>query len=162
MPLFGQNNTSVLVSAKTIEGIGGVSYGIGFALVNIETDDIYYSDELSKLKQSYSIIERLPPGKYRVGLFSNSAIITDLDNPIHKFFGILELEADKCYYLGNFVGKREKGKESPLIYIVEKDEESLELVKYLRKRKVIENAESLVNTYPYASDSLKIDVMYQR
>lgn len=164
LTLSGQNNVSVTASGKVIDGIAGITYGINFSFVNIETGTIYYSELLSIFKQRYSIIENLPPGKYQIFYFGGSAIVESIENPVHQYFGYFEFEAGKSYYLGSFIGKMKIGKygHRPIIYTIKCDEIPKKVIKTLKKRKLIEKVEELIKTYPYNSDTLKIGVEQQR
>ena len=156
LSLLGQKSISVSASAKIVHGIAGISYGIDFALVHFDSGKIYYSKILSVFKQRHSIIENLPAGKYYIFYFSNSTIVKSLKDPIHKYFGFFELEEGKNYYLGNFVGRIKIGKNKPLIYTIKDDAVPTKIIKTLNSRKLIEQGEKLIKTYPYQSDSLVI------
>lgn len=162
--LLGQNNVSVSGSGKVFDGLAGISYGVDFSLVNVETGKIYYSEILSVFKQRHSIIENLPPGKYRMFYFGGSSIVESPNNPIHKYFGYFEFEAGKSYYLGSFIGKMKIGryKYRPIFYSVKCDEIPKKIIKTLEKRKLIEKDEKIIKTYPYSSDTLRIGVELQR
>lgn len=162
LSLSGQNNVSVTASGKVIDGIAGITYGINFSFVNIETGTIYYSELLSVFKQRYSIIENLPPGKYQIFYFGGSAIVESSNNVIHKYFGYFEFEAGKSYYLGSFIGKMKIGRNRPIIYTIDCDEIPKKVIKTLRKRNLIEKDEEIIKTYPYNSDTLRIGVELQR
>lgn len=151
---FGQKGVSVTASGKVIDGIAGMSYGIYFSLVNVETGTIYYSEVISVFKQRHSIIENLPPGKYQVFYFGGSAIVESTDNPVHQYFGYFEFETRKSYYLGNFIGKTKIGRNRPIVYVIESDEIPKKVIKTLKKRKLIEKSEDVLRTYPYNSDTL--------
>src|SRR5690554_3765006 len=162
--LLGQNGVSVTASGKAIDGLAGISYGIAFSLVNVETGTIYYSELLSVFKQRHSIIENLPPGKYQIFYFGGSAIVESDENPVHQYFGYFEFEAGKSYYLGSFIGKMKIGKygHRPITYNIKNDEIPKKVMKTLKKRKLIENDEEIRKTYPYNSDTLRIGVDLQR
>lgn len=153
--LHGQN-VSVSVSGKTYYGIAGIHYGVDFAIVSMETDKMYFSKILSPFKQRHSIIENLPPGKYRILMFSDPLFVQTPDNPIHEYFGYFKFEAGKSYYLGSFIGRIKVGKGKPLIYTIEDDEIPKKLLNSLIRRKLIDKDEEPIKTYPYNSDSLII------
>jgi hypothetical protein len=154
----GQNDVSVLASSKVTWGVAGTYYGIDFALVNLETNTLYYSKQLSTLKQRHSIIENIPAGKYRIFYFGGSQALQTTSNKIHEYFGVLEFETSKSYYLGNFVGRREIGTNEPIVYTVKELEIPEELIKYLLKKQIIGSDEELIKTYPYKADSLIIQL----
>lgn len=162
--LFGQNNVSVTASGKVIDGIAGITYGINFSFVNVETGLIYNSEIISLFKQRHSIIENLPPGKYQMFYFGGSVIVESSNNLIHQYFGYFEFEAGKNYYLGNFIGKMKIGKygHRPIIYTIKGDEIPKKVIKTLKKRKLIEKHEEIIKTYPYNSDTLRIGVEQQK
>ena len=80
-----------------------------------------------------------------------------MNNPIHEYFGILEIKENRSYYLGNFLGK--VGEEG-LYYIIKDDAIPKRIVKALRKRKLIDKEEDIIKTYPYNTDTLIIDSQF--
>lgn len=148
-PTLCQDGVSVTLSGKT-----QMNFGIDFAIVNIESEIIYYSKRISLFHQNHSIIENLPPGTYRLFLFSWSSTIESMNNPIHEYFGILEFKENRSYYLGNFLGKYS---EEGLYYIIENTSIPKRITKALRKKKLIDREDEIIKTYPYNADTLIID-----
>jgi len=148
-PALCQSGSSVALSGRT-----QMNFGIDFAMINMETDRIYYSKRISLFHPRCMIINNLPPGSYRLYLFSWSSSIGNINNPIHKYFGIFEFKEDKSYYLGNFVGNDDK---EGLYYTVVNTRTPKRLIKTFRKRMLINKETDIIKTYPYNSDTLRID-----
>ena len=69
-----------------------------FALINIATGGIYKSQVLTRF---YSFIEDIPQGKYAVYYFycGTESADPELND---SFFGIIDIDSDSIFYLGNF------------------------------------------------------------
>lgn|SRR5690606_13163531 len=158
---YAQDSITVCSSGHTVWGIAGINLGFSFRLKNIETNKTYTSNVLSLFRQRHSCIENLPAGKYQVvgNVFNMES---NKEDPERTFFGTLEFEQNKNYYLGNFVGRRKIGVNKPVIYRIENDEIPKELIKVLRRRNLLEKDEELIKLYPYNSDSLVIGLEPQR
>lgn len=154
--LFGQQGVSVTASLKTYWGIAGIDYGLSFAVVSMETNVIYHSEVVSIFKQRHSVIKKLPPGTYRILYFGHSQISETLNNPLHEFFGIVELKKGESYYLGSFIGKRKVGRDVPIIYTIKDTSVPKKLTESLRRKEIIKKDEELIKLYPYNADTLII------
>lgn len=156
LSLFGQHEASISMSSKTIWGIAGVEYGLGFSLQNTKTYVTYHSEIVSLFRQRHSIIKNLPAGTYRILDFAISPIDKPSEIRLQDFFGSLELMEGQNYYLGYFIGKRKIGVDKPIIYTLEEDYEPAKLTKSLRNKSIISEDEELIKLYPYNSDTLII------
>lgn len=152
---YAQDGVSVYSSGYTVWGIAGIDLGFGFELKNIETNKIYTSEVLSFFKQRHSYIENIPAGKYQVVSTEYNSKKNEED-PETVFFGILEFDQNKAYYLGNFIGRRKVGANRAVVYSIEDEVIPEKLIKTLMKRKLIEKDEQIIKTYPYNSDTLII------
>lgn len=144
-----QDGVTVLLSGRT-----QMNFGIDFALVNIDSKIIYYSQRISLFHQKHSIIENLPLGTYRLFLFSWSMALETTKNPIHDYFGFLEFNENKVYFLGNFVGKFS---EEYLYYILEDSTIPRRVTKALINKSLINSELNIIKTYPYRADTLFIE-----
>lgn len=156
--LHGQKSISISASAIVFDGLAGISDGVDFSLVNLESGKIYYSKVFSFFKQRHSIIENLPAGKYRMYYFQGVPAVEGLSSNLQEYFGELDFEPNSAYYLGNFIGRSKVGKNTPLVYTIDKDEIPRKLLKTLKKRKLLVKDEELIRTYPYSADSLVINI----
>lgn len=154
--LFAQQEVLVVISYK-LYSRGGASYGAEFGLVNLDSGEVFFSKRLSIFNQSHSVFEKIPAGKYRVFYFAGEPAYQTANETYQAFFGIIDLEPNKNYYLGNFIGRKNFDKEAPIVYTIDDDQASEKLMRVLRRKNLIGSDEDLVKLFPYHSDSLVIE-----
>lgn len=151
---FAQDSTTtVAISSTTVHGFAGISYGMDFALRNVDTYDVYKSKPLNRLISKYSFIDSLSLGRYEV-LYLGLHEFPRTDSAVQQFFGVLDLTKGESYFLGTFRGKVPLGRNMPLHLKVSTGVAPGRLVRVLRKREILEAGQELIAYPPYTRDSL--------
>lgn len=154
-PTHGQNGALVSISAKS-KGALQTGYGIEITMTNIKTKQSCVSESLGPISP-HSVIQNLPAGSYLITQIKvplGDLMYTNSSEVVKEFFGILEIEEEKNYYLGYFSGTRKVGKKD--VFILRIDDESIpqELLKKLLNKGIDLNIEDFIKTYPYDTDEL--------
>ena len=154
-----EDREGALVSISvTTKGIMQNGYGIEMTVTNVETKMSFEINSLGAISP-HSIIENLPPGKYIVSKIEiplgGLKYINQSQN-MTDFFGVLEFEKDKAYYLGDFYGKREVGSQNVFHLKIENENVPEKLLKKLKKKGIELKEEDFIKTYPYKKEELTI------
>jgi len=107
---------AIIAISASSTGLGSAGSGIIITLMNLKTRAFYRSKSFSPLSK-HSAVNNVPPGSYivyKVELPVGGITYSNWSEPVHQYFGQLEIEADKKYYLGYFLGRRKVGRKNVL------------------------------------------------
>lgn len=156
-----QNNENsgslIAISAKSKAALQS-GFGLIITLTNVETKETYKSKSMGKIS-SHSIITDLPKGNYQVTKISlplGEMIYENWSENLTTFFGVLQVEEGKNYYLGNFNGKRKVGSQDVFTLKIEDESIPEKLIKKLKKKGYQIESSDFQKTYPYSKDELLI------
>lgn len=155
---FDQNKNVFICISVTTSGIMQKGYGIEMTLINIETKESFKTKSLGGMTP-HSIIENLPPGKYIVSKIEiplGGLKYINQSQQITNFFGILEFETGKNYYLGDFYGNRKVGRQNVFHLWIENEKISEKLLVKLKKKGISLTEQDFIKTYPYSKDTLMV------
>ena len=133
-------------------------YGIIITLMNKETKEIFKSKSLGPISP-HAMFSDLPAGKYLVSKIEvplGQLMYINQTKELTAFFGVLEFEPEKKYYLGNITGNREIGRKNVFHLWLDKPDIHPKLLKKLRKKKIELTEEDLIKTFPYEKEMLTI------
>lgn len=153
-----QNKNTLISISVTTSGIMQKGYGIVMTLINIDTKMSFKTKSLGGMSP-HSIIEDLPPGKYIVSKIEiplGGLKYINQSQSMSNFFGILEFEKGKNYYLGNFIGNREVGRQNIFHLWIENEMIPEKFLVKLKKKGIELKEQDFIKTYPYSKDSLMV------
>lgn len=88
---------------------GGLYNKMEIVLENIETNQQYVSTKFKTKKWSSNVVYNLPPGTYKVAqvnihlkIGSGVASFTNFSSELTEYFGTIEIEPSKKYFLGMY------------------------------------------------------------
>jgi hypothetical protein len=153
------NGKGVLVTiSMTTTGAMQNGYGIIMTLTNTETKETFESKSLGPISP-HAMFKELPAGKYVVSKIEvplGQLKYINRSKELTDFFGLLEFEKDKAYYLGNFIGNREIGRNNVFHLWLDKPDIHPTLLKKLIKKKIELTEENLIKVFPYEQEKLTI------
>ncbi|MFB6318642.1 hypothetical protein [Saccharicrinis sp. FJH54] len=152
-----QRSAFVSISMTT-HGAMQKGYGIIMTLKNIESNESFKSESLGPISP-HSMFKNLKPGKYVVSKIEiplGSTTYINQSKEMSDFFGVLEFEQGKAYYLGNFIGNRETGRQNVFHLKLDKPDIHDKLLKKLKKKKIELDKNDLIRTFPYSKNVLTI------
>lgn len=153
-----QEEAFVAISVTT-NGKLQSGYGIIMTLTNIESGELVKSKSLG-LISPHSMFTDLTPGEYIVSKIEvplGELMYVNESKEMTDFFGVLEFEKGKSYYLGNFTGEREIGRQNVFHLKLDKPDIHPKLLKKLKKKNIELKESDLFKTFPYSKDVLTIN-----
>ncbi|MEQ8358824.1 MAG: hypothetical protein RH860_05000 [Cytophagales bacterium] len=157
--LFNTTNENVNVAiSATSKGAMQSGVGIVITVKNLESQKSWRSKSLGLMSQ-HSLIENLPPGKYMISKIEvplGDFSYINKSKEMTDYFGIMEFENGKTYYLGNFKGQRKVGRSNVFQMKIEDQSIPVKLIKKLSRKGLVSNGKEIIKTYPYESDALMI------
>lgn len=153
------NQEGAFVSVSmTTQGAMQKGYGIIMTITNIESNESFKSESLGPISP-HSMFKNLTPGRYvvsRIEIPLGNLMYINQSKEMTDFFGVLEFERGKAYYLGNFTGNREIGRQNVFHFKLDKQDIHDKLLKKLKKKKIELTENDLIKTFPYSKDVLTI------
>lgn len=149
---------ALVTISMTTKGSMQKGYGIVMTLTNIDTKESFKSKSLGPISP-HAMFKELPEGKYMVTKIEvplGQLMYINRSKELTDFFGELTFESGKPYYLGNFTGNREIGRNNVFHLWLDKPDIHPKLIKKLSKKKVDLTEEQLIKTFPYKKDKLTI------
>ncbi|MFZ1805729.1 MAG: hypothetical protein WAU36_00815 [Cyclobacteriaceae bacterium] len=107
LKILKSENSALIAFTATTSYFGGMGKGMVITIRNVETGESYVSNSLSHFS-SHCIVQNIKPGKYQVEkivLNTGNNKFSNWSSSVRDYFGIIELEGNKKYYLGTFAGK---------------------------------------------------------
>ena len=156
-PIKCQEGAFVSISMTT-QGTMQKGYGIIMTMTNIETNESFKSKSLGPISP-HSMFKDLTPGKYVVSKIEiplGNLMYINQSKELTDFFGVLEFEQGKAYYLGNFTGNRDIGRQNVFHLKLDKPDFHDKLLKKLKKKKIKITENNLIKMFPYSKDVLTI------
>lgn len=156
--LLDKTEGAFISISVTTKGAMQKGYGIEMTVMNIETKRLYQSNSLGQISP-HSIIENLPAGKYIVSKIEiplGSLKYINQSQDLMDFFGVLEFEEGKAYYLGDFHGVRKVGRQNVFHLKIQNQNIPEKLIKKLKKKGMDLKEQNFIKTYPYLKDELVV------
>lgn len=156
--ILKKDNHSVIAISVTSTGFGAKGYGIIITLENIDTHEIFKSKSLSPISP-HSIIQNIPSGRYlvkKVEIPVGNIMYSNWSNDIPTFFGLIKIESNSKYYLGNFNGTRSIGNKNIMRLKIEDQEIPDKIKKTIEKENTGWKNGEFIKLYPYKKDILLI------
>lgn len=152
------DNTLILAISATSSGLMAKGYGMIITLENVETKIKYESKSLGPIS-SHSIIQNIEKGAYKVKKVVvpvGNITYSNWSEEVEEFFGLLKIEENRKYYLGNFTGERAIGKKNILKLKIE-DKSIPAKIKSTIGNEVTDWKEGeFTKLYPYQKEELMV------
>lgn len=149
---------ALVAISMTTDGAMQKGYGIIMTFRNTETRETFESKSLGAISP-HAMFNDLPEGKYvvtKIEVPLGQLMYTNQSQDLTDFFGVLEFESNKAYYLGNFTGNREIGRNNVFHLWLDKPDVHPKLLKKLKKKKIELTEEDLIKVFPYEQEKLTI------
>lgn len=149
---------ALVTISMTTDGVMQKGYGIIMTFRNTETQETFESKSLGAISP-HAMFKDLPAGKYvvtKIEVPLGQLMYINQSKDLTDFFGVLEFESNRAYYLGNFTGNREIGRNNVFHLWLGKPDIHPKLLKKLKKKKIELTEEDLIHVFPYQKDKLTI------
>jgi len=151
-------NTSILAISATSSGAMTKGYGMIITLENVETKVKYESKSLG-LISPHSIIQNIEKGEYKVKKVVvpvGNITYSNWSKEVDEFFGLLKIEENLKYYLGNFIGERAIGRKNVLKLKIEDKSIPAKIKSTIENDITGWKAGEFVKFYPYQREELMV------
>ena len=156
-PIDRKDGAFVSISMTT-QGAMQKGYGDIMTMINIESNESFKLESLGPISP-HSIFKNLTPGKYvisKIEIPLGNLKYINQSKEMTEFLGVLEFEQGKAYYLGNFIGNREIGRQNVFHLKLDQPDIHDKLLKKLKKKKIGLTENDLIKTFPYSKDILTV------
>ncbi len=154
-PIDMEKGALVTISMTT-DGAMQKGYGIIMTFRNTENQETIESKSLGPISP-HAMFKDLPAGKYvvtKIEVPLGQLMYINKSKDLTDFFGVLEFESNKAYYLGNFAGNREIGRNIVFHLWPDKPDVHPKLLKKLKKKKIELTEEDLIKVFPYEKEKV--------
>jgi hypothetical protein len=151
------DKSMIAISAKSYRNLNS-GYGLWITIVNIETHEKFRSKPLT-LTSSHSIIQNIPAGKYvvqKIELPIGSLTYVNNSDSVGTFFGVINIEPNSKYYLGNFKGVGTIGRKNVVRIKIVDPAIPESLLTIIDSKKSAWNMGEFIKLYPYKKEELII------
>ena len=158
LKIMKQDNASIVAISATVTGVMQKGYGIEITLENINTGERFTSKPLS-IASPHSVIQNIPPGQYtvhQVQIVVGNVRYWNRSSNIKAFFGVIDIKPNSKYYLGNFSGTREIGRQNILSLRINDLNIPDKLKEKIEQGDTGWRAGEFIKFYPYEKDILLI------